>query len=269
MDPAIQDFIKTKTALVVVAIDDYRNKLITHQEVSIFVDGEKPTLTKEGGYHIFLKLKPGCHHLSVGGWLFQQQDIVMDSDEEKESGRGMMKIRLQPNCHYLSGKGATILQGRTEPFREQHFVFINPKESYRLCQDYTQGTNEISICRQSENCHQSEIFLEGALFSLQKADGRIEEFWIEEAAKEPNRYALRYSLNDSYEKGKCILRRVYVVTADQDGRFYFPVPLEEESCEEYRCYTPLDKREIRTGIFTRGEVNDLEWEEAEEKPRIA
>ncbi len=265
MDMVIQDFVKTKMALVVIAIDDYRNKVITDKEVSMLIDGEKPTLIKEDGYHIFLKLPTGLHNLSVGGWMFQQQDINIDSEEEKEIGKGVMRVRLQPNYHYLSGKNVTILQGQADPLGELHFVFINEKEPYRLYQDYEAGSKEIAVY------HQSETFLDGTLFCLQKADGQVEEFWIEEDSGAETRYELRYPLNDTYERNKCILRRVYVVTADKEGRFYFPVPAEEECCTEYRYYKPLNKREIQTGTFIKGRINDLReeakdgiWEEEAE-----
>jgi hypothetical protein len=83
---------------------------------------------------------------------------------------------------------------------------------------------------------------------LQTADGQIEEFWLEKTIAE-GLYTLRYQLSRPYEVGKCLLRRVYPVIADDTGHFFLPVPQEEENSTEYRYYTPLNKAEISTGTF--------------------
>lgn len=232
---------KEEAGLSVMVIDDYRNKIIADNRVCIMIDGKRMNFSEKNDGCCHVNMKSGLHDLTVGGNMFQRQDMVIDPDEEKEIGKGILKIRLQPDHHYLSGKGVTVLSGWTEPRSEVHFVFIHLNEPYRLYWDYKAGDKEILIF------HQSEMFLDGTQFCLQKADGRVEEFWIEAGMMEAGRYELRYPLRDSYESEKCILRRVYAVTSDDEGRFYLPVPAGEEQCEEYRYYNPMDKQEVRTG----------------------
>jgi hypothetical protein len=216
-------------ALAVVVIDDFKNRVIEGDEVSLLMDGEQPELIKKNNWRIFKTPQPGMHKLLVEGRRFQKQAMEIDTDEEKTVGGGIMKVRLLPNSTYPLGEEVKVIRGQAEPECELHFTFINEKESYRLEADYQSGGMEIGID------HRGEGFLDGALFCLQTADGELEEFWIEEQLdEEKGRYRLRYALKEDYESGKCILRRVYPVTTDRVGDFYLPVPVGEEGSEEYR-----------------------------------
>lgn len=252
MDMALKDDTegRQKANLAVMVIDDYENKVIVDNRIFLMIDGKRMDSPEKNNGCYSINMKSGLHDLSVGGNMFQRQDMVIDPEEEKETGKGILKIRLQPDHQYLSGRDVIILSGRTMPRSEVHFVFIHQNEPYRLYWDYKMGEKEISIY------HQSEVFLDGTLFCLQKADG-VEEFWVEAGTAESGRYELRYPLRDSYESEKCILRRVYTVTSDDEGRFYLAVPAGEEQCEEYRYYNPMDKQEMRTGKLTGEQYVEL------------
>ncbi|MCL2254191.1 MAG: hypothetical protein FWC09_07075 [Lachnospiraceae bacterium] len=225
----------------IMAIDDYQNQAISDDTVSIFVNGNQPTVSHAGFKH-FNGLDNGANYLTVESDIFGHYDAYLDLTEENDSGNGVIYLRLQPTHRYPLERNVKAIWGRTEPGKELHFVFIDSKERYFLGGDYTAGDKEICIQ------HQQTAFFNGTLWSLQSKDGQNEEFWIEKAIGR-NIYSLRYQLNRSYEKGKCLLRRVYPVIADESGDFFLPVPKEEENVTEYRYYMPLDKRVIKTGTL--------------------
>ena len=228
----------------VVAIDAYQNKVITEKTLSLFVNGSEPAAVDGDGQQHFTGLKEGVHHLNTESDIFGRLDLELDLAEEAEDGSGIVYIRLQPTIRYPLNRDVQVLWGHTGPGQELHFVFINYKERYMLGNDYLAGENEICI-------HSfGEAFFEGTLWLLQKSDGGIEEFWVEKAAG-VNTYSLRLPLRSSYEKGRCLLRRVYPIVADESGHFFLPVPKEEKDSTEYRYYMPLDKLKIRAGAFGR------------------
>lgn len=230
------------SSFTVMVIDDFQNKIIGGNDFSLLMDGNKPTAIEKDRRQIFTVPHPGVHNLSIEGRNYQKQNMEIDPDEEKTAGGGVLKVRLQPNRSYPLGEKARVLTGAAAPDRELHFMFINQKESYRLEKDYRRKETVIAIGRQTGG------LLDGALFGLQKADGAIEEFWIEgESGTAKGQYRMRYALKNDYESGKCILRRIYPVITDRDGNFFLPVPAAEDGSEEYRYYSPLDKQSIVTG----------------------
>ena len=234
--------------LKVIAIDDYQNKVITEKTVSLFLNGNE-SMVNDAGQQNFTGLKNGVHHLNTESDIFSRQDLELDYTEEAEDGSGVVYIRLQPTIRYPLDREVQVLWGHTKPGQELHFVFINSKERYSLANDYELGEKEISI-----QCF-GKAFFEGTLWVLQKPDGGMEEFWIEKSIEGKNfprknpYFSLRYPLRNSYEKGRCLLRRVYPVVADEDGHFFLPVPKEEKNSTEYRYYMPLDKSKIKTGAL--------------------
>ncbi|MCL2718794.1 MAG: hypothetical protein FWE14_08470 [Lachnospiraceae bacterium] len=229
--------------LKVIAIDDFQNKVITEKIISLFINGREAEMVSNDGRQNFSGLDKGVHHLNIESDIFSRQDLELDLTEEAEDGQGIIYIRLQPTIRYPLTSDIQVLWGQTEPGQELHFVFINYKERYSLANDYIVGENKICIN------YNGDAFFEGTLWILQKSDGGIEEFWIEKAAGN-NTYLLRYPLGSSYGIGKCLLRRVYPIVADESGHFFLPVPKEEKNSTEYRYYKPLDKMAIKAGTFT-------------------
>lgn len=255
------DSIRVIESFTAVAINDYTNRIITGSSVRMLIDGKSVALRKEDGYHVFLGLNQEKYDLVVDSWLFQMQMVSVNL-KGRERYEELIKVRLLPNERYKTGRDTTSISGRAEPNQQIHIMLQHLSKPYKLSEDYN-GSEVISIY------HSEDAYFDGKQFCIGNKNGEREEFRIREILTETatksayRKYKISDPLFGDYEKSNTVLKRIYTITADETGYFYFLLPEDAENDGVFEYYIAGEQENLHEKSFLPGCKNILELKSRE------
>lgn len=240
---------------MVIPIDDFNNKPIIGDKIHVWIEGEKPAVRKQEGYHVFVNLRQKSFVLHLEGEFYHKQKIWLDEEKLKQYRQETLKVRMVPNRCYPISPNTTCVEGKA---RENCIIQIYSEENgnpYKLLYTYEKGSRQIGIY------HYGDINIEGkTLLIKNKSDEQYEFVEIEGKREEENMvtYNIRYPLEHTYKKIGTILYPVYRIKTNSQGEFYFPIANISSSNVPFVFSIMGEKNRKEVIELTAGKVNKVE-----------
>lgn len=248
--------LKREVSLVLLPIDDFTEQIITGSQIRMYTEeGNRPSIRKADGYHVFCGLPDKMVRICIDGPLYQKQTLEFPTGYDGN----VYQVRMLPAAGYTIPSGATCVKGRLKPGSRMRLFFQEPKKSYKLLYDYEpgkQGKNLSLYCPDTAR-------LEGRTLYITEQGKEGEYFRV--AAKQQEICRLEEPLHRKYKKIGTSVYPVYEVYAGNDGSFYLPV---RSIPADGRCICMIagkdGKEKMKELTLTAGKENYI-YEEEEEK----
>ena len=95
-------------SLVVTAVDDFTGLVITGSNVRVWIDGAKPPIKKQDGYHVFMDLLTGEHTVLAEGSFYNRCSFVCRVEDGSYTN---LKLRLTPGRNAPLEAGTAVIEG--------------------------------------------------------------------------------------------------------------------------------------------------------------
>lgn len=248
--------VKIMSSLVVMAIDDFTGKAIENNNVRVWIDGERPSIVKQGGYRIFTNLKNESFVLKLVGGQYLYQEIPFTREKLKQYEGRSFKVRMLPNRCYPIPSDTTIVEGMGRPHTEYIAYCREAFSPYKLLCAYEKGAGQISIF------HPENVDIEGKSLYICTKDTEEMEFFMVEGKSDGTQpaYLLEHPLQREYKKIGTMIYPSFRILTDEDGKFYFPITgIKKE--ELVFSFLHPESREIRREKLTAGRINKVTLED--------
>lgn len=250
MEHEVQHTVSYHVSLVVLPVDDFTGKPITGGQVRIYAAGEKASVIKPDGYHIFMNLQERKITIHcVGEWYTSRtEEIILSSDSVPQ----IVKLRLSPSASYPIPSGAACVAGKAAPGKKIRFFCTNSEEMYRLSGEYS-CTGDARDTLHIFNPSQKD--LEGRTMLIQDKNGQQEYFSIVAMVEEDYRMAL--PLQRDYKRIGTVLYPVFETYSDSKGDFFILLEnrRKKEDVWSWEIEGDPTKREV---VLTSGRTSRIE-----------
>ncbi|NLL17524.1 MAG: hypothetical protein GX262_00680 [Clostridia bacterium] len=244
-----------KVSLVVLTIDDFTGKPIPGSNVRVYIEGERPAIKKNDGYHVFVNLdRPAVTVHAVGG-QYNPRSIRCDLSTS-EDNYTFLKLRMIPNRSYPIPQNTTCIEGKAAPGSLIR-IFCH-EGAYKLLYDYKKEKG--SDNRRISIFHPDDMDMEGKLLHITDSGGKNRELLRITGVldKENKLYLLEKELSADYKKIGTSLFTVYETGADQNGSFFLPIAnTYKEKCL-YTCEAIGEKPVSAELELESGRVNKID-----------
>ena len=234
-------------SLVILVIDDFTGKPVRGSNIRVSIEGQRPPVVKEDGYHIFLNLTETCFTLVCESSIYKRRSEQIDLSGwgEKE----VMVIRLLPDSGYPASSSIIRVSGRTQAGRR--LLFWNGGESgYRLQRDYECSHGEKIAIYNPDN----KMLTGKKFFICGKDDKKRQYFKIVEIADGYCR--MDRALPEDYKRIGSRIIPVCEIYADENGAFFLPVFRKHGQETELVCQAEGDE-EKKTFLLMPEKVNAI------------
>lgn len=205
---------RRELSLVLLPVDDFTDKVIVGSGIRMYtLEGRRPSIRKEDGYHVFCDLQGDAVQICVEGPLYQRQVLTLLLASEPE----VIQVRMIPGDSYPIPAGSTCIRGTLGPGSRIRLYFPEQKRCCKLLYDYDVRKNgkELSLF-QPETAR-----LEGKTLCIRDKEAHVEFFRIKEQQGEQCR--MEAPLSRNYKKIGTTVYRVYEAYAKSDGSIYLPI----------------------------------------------
>ena len=217
-----KEHVRITVSLAVQVIDDFINRPMEENLLSIGIEGAKKPIRKKGGYYIFVNLQMDKAKLSIRSAQFQDYEEMIDLTQLNPL-EPVVKVRLKPNKFYSMPRGTTCVEGVTKPGCKIMAWCPEMTGYLKLMQDYGKSKDRII---QIFNPSQTDIEEKSFLI---KEDTKSEVFFIQRVIdNKEETYLLKKSLNESYGKIAAKIYPVLLLETDAEGKFFAPIPFLEK-----------------------------------------
>lgn len=251
--------VRRKLSLVLLPVDDFTDRVITGSGIRMYtVEGKRPSIRKEDGYHVFCDLDGEAVQVCVEGPLYQRQVLMVPLTSEPE----VIQVRMLPGDSYPIPAGSTCIRGTLGPESRIRLYFPDQKKCCKLLYDYDLQKNG----KQLSLFQPETAKLEGKTLCIRDREGHVEFFRIREQQGE--QCLLEQPLSGNYKKIGTTVYRVYEAYAKSDGSVYLPIRNLPEGDGICMVKESADKEEKSFCIrLTAGKENRIEaiWKREEEE----
>ena len=200
-----------RVSLALLPVDDFTGRVITGSAVRMYtLEGNKPSIRKEEGYHVFCDLEGTQVQICAEGPLYQKQTLTVPLGEETV----VWQVRMLPGRSYPIPAEATCLKGELSPGSRLRLFFPDQKKGFKLLYDYDpekEGRRLRLYCPEKTR-------LDGRLLCIAGKKGEPEFFRI--ARWQDEEGELEAPLGQTYKKIGTTVFPVYEAEAGEDGSFY-------------------------------------------------
>jgi len=201
-------------SLVVTAVDDFTDRVITGSNVRVWIDGAKPPIRKSEGWHVFVGLPAGEYTVHAEGGFYNRTSCVCTV---ADSGYVRMKIRLTPGRNAPLASDTAVIEGAAAPGGR---IFIRPDDralAYKLLSDVHAGEERVGIY------HPDGIDIEGKLLCIRSERGEEYVRASRSAEDDTAQYRLSEPLALDHPKIGTLVFPVSEGCADARGCFFIPI----------------------------------------------
>ncbi len=201
-------------SLVVSAVDDFTDRVITGSNARVWIEGAKPPIRKAEGWHVFVDLPAGEHTVYAEGGFYNRNACICKIEPGSCPN---IKIRLTPGRNAPLASDTACIEGTCAPHAR---IFVRADDralSYKLLADAKRGESRIGIY------HPDGIDIEGKLFCI--CSGEEEEFVRVYRASPEGRseYLLAAPLTQDHAKIGTLIYPLSESCADERGMFFVPL----------------------------------------------
>ncbi|SFS06907.1 hypothetical protein [Anaeromicropila populeti] len=255
------DRLRYKISFVVQVMDGFRNMPVQGKQVSVFIEGEKPPIQKEGGYFVFVNLSTSQFNVQIEGDAFLKKVEQVNLEEAAEK-YGFLKVYMIPDNRYPIPAGTTCIEGKAAKGSKITLLFWKGLRPFQLLEDYIKDSAQTDKLRMfaPENSE-----LDGRQFYIENKGEKTGEFFYVARSEElrTNEYRLESPLNNNYDRIGTNIYVVYTTYVNEKESFFFPVMVTGEASCDVICET-IDGTRISKWIpLQTGVVNQIKFEEEE------
>ncbi len=207
--------LKKTVSLVLLPIDDFTDRIITGSRIRMYtLEGGRPAIRKNDGYHVFCDLDGGEADICIDGPLYQKQTLKLPINRETAE---VYQVRMVPGPGYPIPGGATVLTGKLPEGSEIRVFFQEQKKSCKLLYDYSPKEQG----RKLALFQPAAMHLEGKTLCISGKKKDWEFFRI--TAQDKENCLLEHPLSKAYRKIGTSVYPVYETAAKEDKNFYLPI----------------------------------------------
>lgn len=202
-----------KVSVVLCLLDDLTDQPIATGQVHVTVSGRAKPVYKEGGWVCLLDLPDGEHHIHLEGHRYQPKDICLCTQRKEDTV--VLTVRMMPNAIYPLPPDAISLSGQVSPGQTVRLIMEQEGSTFKLLQDY-QGGRVVHIFSAAN------IGMDGRTLCFDNAQPFLIHMTVDEVQ---HTYVMDRELTGIYRKGRTMIGVVNETTADETGKFFFPIRL--------------------------------------------
>ena len=230
-------------SLVVTAVDDFTGRVITGSNVRVWIDGAKPPIKKQDGYHVFLNLPVGEHIVLAEGGFYNRCSFACRVEEGRYTS---LKLRMTPGRNAPLEAGTAVIEGSAPAGSLVRIRAAERQLAYKLLTDVKAGDTRAAIY------HPDGADIEGKLFCFCAQSG--EEAYIRVLRRsEAGRadYLLDGPVPMDFAKIGTLVFPVSESMADSRGTFFVPLRNIPEKASAFVCLTDSAAKEFTLSAGSR------------------
>lgn len=230
-------------SLVVTAVDDFTGRVITGSNVRVWIDGAKPPIKKQDGYHVFMNLPAGMHTVHAEGGFYNRCSFTCRVEEGTYTN---LKLRMTPGRNAPLEAGTAVIEGSAPSGSRVRIRAAERQLAYKLLTDVKAGDTKAAIY------HPDGADIEGKLLCICAQSG--EETYIRVLrCTDTGRaeYLLDGSMPCDFQKIGTLVFPVSESMADSRGRFFVPLRSVPEKACAFICMTESASKEFTLSAGSR------------------
>ena len=213
-----------RVAVALLVIDDFTDKIVSGAALQVRATGlpDKP-IRKRDGHFVFTEGKSAISQIEIESPIYHKAVVKLEPDG-LETGRPVLKVRLQPNRHYAAPGGATYLEGLAPPEREIRVIPETRQHLLRLLYDYDRAGEDKG--REIRLYHADKKDLAGkrlAVFAKERQEPELFQV-VEMRDREQGVCQLAAALSQAYKKAGTAIYPVYATNAGPTGEYFLYLP---------------------------------------------
>ncbi len=230
-------------SLVVTAVDDFTGQVITGSNVRVWIDGAKPPIKKQDGYHVFMDLPTGEHTVLAEGSFYNRCSFVCRVEDGLYTN---LKLRLTPGRNAPLEAGTAVIEGSAPAGSRVRIRAAERQLAYKLLTDVKAGDIKAAIY------HPDNADIEGKLFCIRSENGT--EAYIRvlhRTADGRAEYQLDGAMPCDFQKIGTLVFPVSESMADSRGSFFVPLRNIPEKACAFVCLTDSASEEFTLSAGSR------------------